>query len=112
MDALVTAARIVVDLLVRGEYEAVERLSGGRRLSAPEMRAAVEGYGRHLVMPPDAEWRQLDAVRISGSEPPSHHVVVPLWTAEEGRSDLSLELRLTESQPGVYETEVLDIHSL
>jgi hypothetical protein len=43
---------------------------------------------------------------------PELHVAVPLGTDEEGRSDLTLELHLTELAAGVFETEVLDLHVL
>jgi hypothetical protein len=32
--------------------------------------------------------------------------------AQEGRSDLSLELELREAEPGAWETRVLDLHVL
>jgi hypothetical protein len=40
------------------------------------------------------------------------HVAAPLWTAEEGRSDLTLELRLIEFAPEAYEVEIEDLHVL
>jgi hypothetical protein len=110
--AFTTAVRIAVDLLVRGEYAVIESMTHGHRLSATELRRAVEDYGRHLVLPPEDEWTHLDVVGITGSEPAAYHVVVDLWTAEEGRSDLSLELQLEERYPGAYEVEVLGIHVL
>ena len=33
-----------------------------------------------------------------------------LWTAEEGRSDLTLELTLTDSRGEIYQIEIDDIH--
>ena len=44
-----------------------------------------------LVRPPGAprEW-PLRATEIAG-QPPQVHVVVPMWTRQEGRSDLSVE---------------------
>lgn len=38
------------------------------------------------------------------------HVVVPLWSEEEGRSDLALELRLIESLPDALSVEITDLH--
>ena len=70
-------------------------------------------YGSHgvdLVMPPGSvdEW-PLDICDASDG---SKHVIVDMWTAQEGRSDLSLELELNEAATGVWETQVLDLHVL
>jgi hypothetical protein len=40
------------------------------------------------------------------------HVAVPLWTSEEGRSDLTLELRLTEFAPELHRATLLNVHVL
>ena len=46
-----------------------------------------------------------------GVKPPRWSVRMDLWTAEEGRSDLSLELTIIESGRG-YTVELDDIHVL
>jgi hypothetical protein len=38
--------------------------------------------------------------------------LVDLWTVEEGRSDLTLELRLTETGGEPYDIEIHDPHVL
>jgi hypothetical protein len=63
------AVRVVMDLLVRGEYAAVESIRRGRRLSAGELQSAVETYGRRLIHLPGAERPLLEVVEIAGSEP-------------------------------------------
>lgn len=111
MTPLETAVRVIVDLLVRGEYATVEAVTGGKRLNAGELERAVADYGRTLVPPTDDWWSTVQITPIS--EPASaFHIAAPLWTAEEGRSDLTVELRLQESIPGVFDTEVLDLHVL
>jgi hypothetical protein len=111
-DDLLAPIRIIVDLLVRREYETVEAMTRGSRLSAREMEWAITQYGRTLTNPPVDAWSSLDVVQINGSMPPAFHVVVPLWTAEEGCSDLSVELQLTEIDEGLHETTLLDIRTL
>jgi hypothetical protein len=103
--------RTIVDLLVRGEYETVERITRGERLTATDMAEAVAGYGRTLTTP-GLEWWSL--VVVTPIRPPGRrlHVAAPLWTREEGRSDLTLELELTEFAPEAYETAVENIHVL
>ena len=102
---------VIVDLLVRGEYETVERVTRARRLTSRELADAVARYGRTLVTPRAGWWESVEItpVRAQGRV---FHAAVPLWTAEEGRSDLTLELELSEIAAGVYETSVEDIHVL
>lgn len=95
LDELHETVRLVIRHLVDGRYHELELLTGGERLPAVEMAEAVTEYGRELVMPPLASQQYLDVVEIDGSHPPSWSVVCPLWTREEGRSDLSIELTLT-----------------
>ncbi len=98
--------------LVRGEYAALEALTGGRRLTADQMRAAVVDYGRSLVLPPEGRFIPRSVVDIEGSQPERWSVYVDLWTAEEGRSDLTLELTLSDSSGGLYGVEIDDLHVL
>ena len=71
-------------------------------------------HGSHdtvdLVMPPGSvdEW-PLDICDVNDG---SKHVIVDMWTEQEGRSDLSLELELREAPTDVWETRVLDLHVL
>ena len=61
-------------------------------------------------MPPGAptEWR-LDATDVQDG---SKHVAVEMWTREEGRSDLTLELELRAVEPDRWQVRVLDLHVL
>jgi hypothetical protein len=100
----------VVSLLVTGEYETLASLTSGRMLSAEEMRRAVEDYGRTLVMPPDKAFAELDHGTVKDSTPPRHWYAVPLWTLEQGRSDLEMQLALIEFAPGLLLVEIEGIH--
>ena len=112
MNPIEVAVRVVVDLLVRGEYGAIEKLTRGVRLSASELESSIRNYGRTLVPPGPAWWTSVTITPVVAEGPPAVHLAVPLWTAEEGRSDLTLELKLTQSAWGTLDTEVLDIHVL
>jgi hypothetical protein len=109
MSAIEVAVRVVVDLLVRGQYTTIEKLTRCRRLTGAQIESAITGYGRTLVAPAKDWWSTVEITPIDAGEQPAFHVAAPLWTREEGRSDLTLELRLTESPAHVYDTEVLDI---
>lgn len=89
---LESAVRQVVNHLAHGKYrEAVEGCDASR-LTAEELREVVLDYGRTLSVPPADAYTELDAIRIRGSSPQAWSVRAPLWTWEEGRSDLTLEL--------------------
>ena len=112
MSALETAVRVIIDLLVRGQFDTVERVTGGRRLSAERLAEIIASYGRTLVASGDDWWDTVEVTPIDAGDRGAFHVAAPLWTEEEGRSDLTVELRLIESATQVYEAEVLDIHVL
>ena len=111
-DAAIEALRSIVSLLVRGEYDQIERVTAGDRLPADELRFAVERYGRRLVDPPEDAWSDLDAVLVAGSNPPTHHVAFDLWAEGEGRTDLTLEASVSRLPDGTVRVQVLDLHTL
>lgn len=90
---LVVSVRNVLELLAGGEYEKLEKMTRGVRLSATELRQAVEGYPGTLINPPTDFAAYIDAIPIDGSLR-KYSATVPLWTIEEGRSDLSIELTI------------------
>ncbi len=94
-------------LLVQRDYSRVEALTRGLRLSARDIAAAIEQYGHTLVLYPVD--RVFDVVEVRNSLPTSWSVVAPVFTREEGESDLSIELTIRESSPG-YKIELDNIH--
>lgn len=104
----VNAVRVVVALLVRGDYEELETLTEGRRLSASGMAAAVTGYGGDLISPPEDAFGDLAVTGVEqvSAEERAFRVELPLWTAREGRSRLRLRLTLTEVMDGVWTVEL------
>ena len=54
----------------------------------------------------------IDSIPVQNAQPLAWSVVVPLFTREEGRSDLSLELTVTELQEGSVGIQVDDLHVL
>ena len=98
------SVRGVVELLVSGNYDQLERATNGQRLSADEIRNALNDYGRKLVMPPIEAFEHLDVIEVEGKSPRQWSVRMDLWTEEE--SDLSIEL--TVIQPGTRMVVVID----
>jgi hypothetical protein len=107
--------RLVMDVvahLAGGRFSELERLSNGIRLSRGEMQEAVASYGRHLLEFPRDATDKIDYIVCVGSKPLRWSVVVPLFTREEGLSDLSLELALVEDGQYSYRVEIENIHVL
>lgn len=89
----------LVDDLVAGRYS---RLAG--RVPEAQLRRVVDWYGATLVTMPDGAWSHVDVYPRSESE---LAVDVPLWCAEDGRSDLLLSISAAH-RDGVYALEVVD----
>jgi hypothetical protein len=103
--------RRVLQMLANGAYEAPAELTNGERLSADEIRQSIADYGRKVATPPEDAYEHIDAIEIRGSHPRSWSARVPLWTEEEGRSDLTPEMTITELATDVR-IETDDIHVL
>lgn len=86
----------IVSLLAAREYASIELVTASKRLLAEEIEGTILRYGRTIIEPPKNFHSMIDAIEIEGASPRSWSVVVPLWTAEEGRSDLSIELTIIE----------------
>ena len=110
-DALQSTAREMVDHLVRGDYGSLLARSAKSRLTSDDLHTVIRDYGRKLVSPPSDAYKKLDMVRIKGTTVPTWSVRAPLWTAEEGRSDLTLELTIAVG-PGGPIVELDDLHVL
>ena len=83
--------RAVVAAFVAGDYGLACGVEGVARPSdsvASRIADNVADYGEALVELPDATWRSSLAQRVSNDR---CDVLVDLWTAESGRSDLVLD---------------------
>lgn len=102
----------LVSLLAAGKFEEVLRNAPGSRVSSEMLRKAVYEYGRTLVPLPTGNHELIDYIAVLGSSPLEWSVVVPLFTEEEGRSDLSLELSVIEQAAGGHRVEINNLHVL
>ena len=110
------AVREVVALLAGGKYAAIERLTGGVRLTAADIRRAVKEYPHRPAVPPPELAPPLDVVEIRAKPgaPRAWSVDVGMWSVAEGRSDLTLQLtvRADPTRPGGFAIEFDDLHVL
>jgi hypothetical protein len=105
-----SAVRAIIDLLVEKDYGTIHLAT---RPAAPvplDLGGAITEYGRTLVKPDAGWWSVVTLTEISAPAGGGLHVAAPLWTAEEGRSDLTLELRLLPGPKGRLLIEVNDLH--
>lgn len=99
-----------VGLVVDGEYEALERMTRGIHMPAEEMGRAISLYGRTLTPPPLEAYADLTHVHEREREGQRvYFIEFPLWTVEEGQSDLELDLVLVEVADESYDVELNDI---
>jgi hypothetical protein len=104
---LFEAVRRIVAALVAGRYAAVVANGQGGRVSESEMDARISEYGRTLVPLPDEAMATIDMYPQDGN-PDEFAMDVPLWTQEEGRSDLTMLVRVRR-QGGSYHVEIDDL---
>lgn len=100
----------VYELLVQRKYSALEKLTGGVRLSAKEIEDAVNEYPHALQSPPAGA--PIDVVEITNSSPRAWSIRVDAYTEREGRSDLTLELTVIEDSSGTLRVELDGLHVL
>jgi hypothetical protein len=98
--------RELITILARGQYAEAEQRTAGVRLSAREIEIAVAEYGRRLVPAPEGGALLLDVVEVQDAAPPAWCVWTRLWTAEEGRSDLTLQLTVWARPESGYQAEI------
>ena len=97
----------IVDALVGGNSAHLAARGELGRLTAAQVDGVVRGYGRTLRSLPEEAWTY---VRVYERGDGSAGVDVDLWTTEEGRSDLTLQLESRVENGGrlvVYDLRVL-----
>jgi hypothetical protein len=81
---------------------------------AGDLYVWTRDYGRHgvvdLVVPPGTaeHWDIHSTEQHDGGK----HVAVGMWTRQEGRSDLTLEVQLDRDNHGRWRPRILDLHVL
>ncbi|MGN6368781.1 MAG: ankyrin repeat domain-containing protein [Phycisphaerae bacterium] len=101
----------LVIMLVGKSYDELLEIVDKSRMTAADIAKCIRSYGRTLKLPPADAYDFIDAVAIDASATPQWSVRVNLWTVEEGKSDLTLELTVTERSPR-YAVEIDDLHVL
>ena len=95
----------IVHVLKNGNLSLVGSVDGVRPVSsekASQITASIKNYGANLVDLPEETWRT-SACQWMGNR---WDVLVDLYTAEEGASDLVLEAHVYEKETG----QVFEVH--
>jgi len=92
---------VLRDIMIKIEakdYEKVVSYCSASRLTAEDIKIVVNEYGKSFMVPPPSAFEIVDAVLVRDTDLPTWSLRVPLWSKEEGRSDL--EMQLTVRQRG------------
>jgi hypothetical protein len=82
----------VIPLLVADRMEDIERIERGGRMKAGEWRRAIAQYGRTLTTSPSDDFDAASVVPMQDQHRSGWSVWYRLWTKEEGRADLGVQL--------------------
>lgn len=103
-----STVRRIVELLVAGEYDAIEALTDGVRLKRGEIEREILEYGRKLTAAPDAAYSLVDTVTINGTSPSQYSIRFRLYTEEEGQSDLEIQATLIDKRDSLLMNVEID----
>ena len=102
----------VLERLIAQDYRGLLQLAPRSRLTPEEIKSAVSNYPYRLIFPTAPLENLMDVVKVAEINPKCWSVNLSLWTKEEGRSDLTLEMHLIESADDLYTIEIDDLHVL
>lgn len=108
----------VLELTVSGQYEALEKLTHGKRASAEVIKQSIEEWPtkehpHHFIMPPNQDINDLVMEGclepLPGVGPERWLIELYLWTIEQGRSELNLRLTVIDADDDLYQVVLEDI---
>lgn len=88
--------RLVKDLAER-RFAELEADGRAGRVTADELEHTIDAYGMTLTELPDEAIELIESYPVHG-QPGLFLVDVPLWTAQEGRSDLTLSVTIHQNE--------------
>lgn len=100
IDTVQRVTLTVANLIADGNYAGVVQACSSSRLTEAAIQGVIRDYGRTVVRLPANYSDYLDVVAVKGRSNPTWSIRAPLWTLEEGRSDLTLELTVVDEVGG------------
>lgn len=92
----------ILSQLAEGEYQGMANLSGRDGFSAERIRHAIESYGHTLIEPPHEALQNIVISEVVDADERQYRAVTPLWTKQEGKSRLHLELGFREFMKDIW----------
>lgn len=86
----------LMDALVHGNFDKISAKNWYGRLNRPDIEARLAEYCNTLALPPAFFVEKIDSYEYNDGS--GLALNVPLWTKEEGMSDLTLSLELLYSE--------------
>jgi hypothetical protein len=104
------AVQSVLDLLTQKQYHALANLTapGPEHLQAEDIERTMESYRGTVRMPDESELK-FDVVEVEGLSPRQFSVNAPLFTVEEGRSDLTARMTVIDEKGEDYQVVFCDV---
>ena len=104
--ALIEGIRQVANLIAAREWKTLRQVASSSRVAWIDVARVVYVYGRTFRSAPNTLDEFIDAVPVT---PSGWSVSCPLWTEEEGRSDLAFHATCLEVYPGLWRIDVDDV---
>jgi len=107
-----TEIKQLVHDLVQGKFVKISRDGRSGRLDATQLQYAINKYGNRLTMPPDSSFEEIEGWLVDTEVLPTWSTEFDLWTADEGKSDLTLLLTISDTWNGIVRIEIDDLRTL
>jgi hypothetical protein len=111
MTKVIRTVKLVADLLAQKDYLKIVQLGLAGSRTEDEIEFGVNQYPCKLIPPPPEAFNELRVYKADQDREDGLlcSVDFPLWTVEEGRSDLFLLLSLYESEGDFYNFTLDDL---
>jgi hypothetical protein len=100
----------LVHQLVNRDFDRIAADGRIGNLTVEQVAKAIDDYPATLVDVPEDAFRLASVYELRGQDH-SWHIDLPLWTSEEGRSDLTLSVEIIEVR-GKLKVTMRDVHVL
>lgn len=100
----------LINLLVTKQYDTIIKTTKQNKLTADEIKNAIDDFGETLIMPEN--FKNIDIIEVKNDKTKQWSVDFDLWTQESGVSDLTLQLTLFQNSGNELEVIIDDIHVL
>ena len=104
------AVQTILGLLTQKQYQALANLTapGREHLQEEDIQRTIESYPGTVRMPDENEL-SFDVVEVEGLSPRQFSVDAPVFTVEEGRSDLTARMTVIDEKGDDYQVVFYDV---